>query len=41
MYVTGDVAAGDRLVALGAHLMRDGKRVRVAGSDITSRDDRP
>jgi len=29
MYVSGDIEQGDRVVALGAHLMRDGERVRV------------
>ena len=41
MYVTGDVNAGDRVVALGAHLMRDGKRVRVGDPDAAGRDERP
>lgn len=31
MYVSGDVSAGDRIVALGVHLIRDGQRVRLAG----------
>jgi len=29
MYVSGEIERGDRVVALGAHLMRDGERVRV------------
>jgi RND family efflux transporter MFP subunit len=41
MYVTGDVSAGERVVALGAHLMRDGKRVRVGGPDADGREARP
>jgi RND family efflux transporter MFP subunit len=28
-YVTGEVSRGDRVVALGAHLIRDGERVRL------------
>jgi len=32
-YVTGEVARGDRVVALGAHLIRDGQRVRPEGAD--------
>lgn len=28
-YVTGDVARGDRVIALGAHLIRQGERVRI------------
>ena len=30
LVVTGELAAGDRIVAAGAHLLRDGQRVRVA-----------
>jgi RND family efflux transporter MFP subunit len=41
MYVTGGVSAGERVVALGAHLMRDGKRVRLGGPDADGRDERP
>jgi len=33
MYVSGDINQGDRIVALGAHLMREGERVRVEESD--------
>jgi multidrug efflux pump subunit AcrA (membrane-fusion protein) len=29
--VTGQIKQGDRIVALGAHLLREGDRVRVAG----------
>jgi multidrug efflux pump subunit AcrA (membrane-fusion protein) len=29
--VTGQVKQGDRIVALGAHLLREGQQVRVAG----------
>lgn len=32
-YVTGEVARGDRVVALGAHLIRDGQRVRPEDAD--------
>jgi RND family efflux transporter MFP subunit len=32
MYVNGEIERGDRVVALGAHLMRDGERVRVEGA---------
>jgi RND family efflux transporter MFP subunit len=31
--VVGDLQAGDRVVALGAHLLRDGEQVRLAASD--------
>jgi RND family efflux transporter MFP subunit len=30
LVVTGELAVGDRIVATGAHLLRDGQRVRVA-----------
>jgi RND family efflux transporter MFP subunit len=30
LVVTGDLAAGDRIVAAGAHLLRDGQRIRAA-----------
>ena len=30
LVVAGDLSAGDRIVAAGAHLLRDGQRVRVA-----------
>ena len=36
MAVTGELAAGDRIVALGAHLMRPGQRVRVHGEDTAT-----
>jgi RND family efflux transporter MFP subunit len=32
--VVGELSAGDRVVALGAHLLRDGEHIRVSGSDI-------
>jgi RND family efflux transporter MFP subunit len=32
LVVTGALAVGDRIVAAGAHLLRDGQRVRVAGA---------
>jgi RND family efflux transporter MFP subunit len=32
--VVGELAAGDRVVALGAHLLREGEHVRVFGSAI-------
>jgi RND family efflux transporter MFP subunit len=35
-YVTGEVSRGDRVVALGAHLIRDGERVRIETSGITA-----
>jgi RND family efflux transporter MFP subunit len=35
-YVTGEVARGDRVVALGAHLIRDGERVRIEGPDSSA-----
>jgi RND family efflux transporter MFP subunit len=38
MYVTGDLSAGERVVALGAHLMRNGKRVRVGDADATDQE---
>lgn len=37
MEVTGDVSVGDRIVALGAHLMRQGQRVRVDRPDANTR----
>ena len=40
MYVSGEIEQGDRVVALGAHLMRDGERVRIQG-DAANRNDRP
>jgi len=30
-YVAGQIKQGDRIVALGAHLLRDGEQVRMAG----------
>jgi len=41
MYVSGDLDAGDRVVALGAHLMRAGERVRVDRSDSARAGGRP
>ena len=41
MYVSGDLNEGDRVVALGAHLMRDGERVRVDSSDSARPGARP
>jgi RND family efflux transporter MFP subunit len=35
MYVSGAIAKGDLVVALGAHLMRNGQRVRVDGPATT------
>ena len=35
-YVTGEVSRGDRVVALGAHLIRDGERVRIETSGATA-----
>lgn len=34
--VIGNLAAGDRVVALGAHLLHEGDRVRLAASEIVS-----
>jgi len=34
--VTGQLAQGERIVALGAHLLRDGQQVRVAGLAATA-----
>lgn len=34
--VIGDVAAGDRVVALGAHLLHEGEQVRLAADEIVS-----
>jgi hypothetical protein len=31
--VVGDLEAGDRVVALGAHLLHEGERVRLAGGE--------
>lgn len=35
-YVTGEVSRGDRVVALGAHLIRDGQRVRTEDTSAES-----
>jgi len=35
MYVSGAIEEGDRVVALGAHLMRNGERVRIDGPATT------
>jgi RND family efflux transporter MFP subunit len=32
--VLGDLQAGDRIVALGAHLLREGENVRLPGSEV-------
>jgi RND family efflux transporter MFP subunit len=34
--VMGNLAAGDRVVSLGAHLLREGEHVRLAASEIVS-----
>lgn len=34
--IAGQLAQGDRIVALGAHLLRDGEQVRVAGQATTA-----
>jgi RND family efflux transporter MFP subunit len=41
MYVSGDLSEGDRIVALGAHLMREGERVRVDASGAGAAGARP
>ncbi|HWU32731.1 MAG TPA: efflux RND transporter periplasmic adaptor subunit, partial [Marmoricola sp.] len=41
MYVSGAIEQGDRVVALGAQLMRDGERVRVERTEAPSRDGQP
>ena len=33
--ITGQLKQGDKIVALGAHLLREGEQVRVAGQDVT------
>jgi hypothetical protein len=33
--VAGQIKRGDRIVALGAHLLREGEQVRVAGLAAT------
>lgn len=35
-YVAGQIEQGDRIVALGAHLLREGEQVRVAGQAATT-----
>jgi RND family efflux transporter MFP subunit len=35
--VVGELKAGDRVVALGAHLLHEGERVRLTGSEAASR----
>jgi RND family efflux transporter MFP subunit len=37
--IMGKIAAGDRVVALGAHLLHEGEYVRLAASEIVSRVD--
>jgi hypothetical protein len=34
--IAGDIHPGDRIVALGAHLLREGEPVRVAGPAATT-----
>jgi RND family efflux transporter MFP subunit len=34
--IVGQLRQGDRIVALGAHLLREGERVRVAGQDVAA-----
>ncbi len=34
--IVGNVKAGDRVVALGAHLLHEGEQVRIAGQDVAS-----
>jgi len=34
--IAGQLEQGDRIVALGAHLLRDGEQVRVAGQATTT-----
>jgi RND family efflux transporter MFP subunit len=34
--IVGDLEAGDRVVALGAHLLHEGERVRVIGNQVPS-----
>jgi RND family efflux transporter MFP subunit len=36
-WVGGDLAAGDRVVALGAHLLREGEHVRLLGPQVAAR----
>jgi len=35
--VVGDLDAGDRVVALGAHLLREGEHVRLTGREVAAR----
>jgi RND family efflux transporter MFP subunit len=35
--VVGDLRAGDRVVSLGAHLLHEGERVRLAGREVAAR----
>jgi RND family efflux transporter MFP subunit len=35
--VVGNLAAGDRVVALGAHLLHEGEHVRLTGSEVAGR----
>lgn len=35
-FIAGGLAAGDRVVALGAHLLREGEQVRVAGGETAT-----
>lgn len=35
-WIVGDLRAGDRVVALGAHLLHEGEHVRLTGSDAAS-----
>ncbi|MDG4554911.1 efflux RND transporter periplasmic adaptor subunit [Accumulibacter sp.] len=35
-YVTGQIKQGERIVALGAHLLREGEQVRVAGLAVAT-----
>jgi hypothetical protein len=34
--IVGDLKPGDRVVALGAHLLHEGELVRVAAQDVAS-----
>jgi len=34
--VTGQIKSGERIVALGAHLLREGEQVRVAGVAVAT-----
>jgi len=35
--VVGNLEAGDRVVALGAHLLREGEHVRLTGREVAAR----